>query len=511
MSLTAGLQHSRIQNPEKVAIVFGGQSWTYAAFDRLTDHIAANFLAAGLEPGDRVAFHLLNGPELALGYFGCLKAGCIAVPVNTRLKGPEIDYVLRHSGAACYVGQPDLYAEMVKSCPAIAALDVKYLTSDTGVDRTRCFEELLSSTGRPVTFPEIPSHQLAAILYTSGTTARPKGVTHSHETLTQTAHAMRHMRLDQTQVAVVTSSMMHLVGFGMIFLAGLLNGATIVITRPFDFESVLQSYKRWGSTYVLGLPVMFRGLLQAQLAKRHDVASGQFYFCGGDCVPPALQEAFQAALGPICEVYGATEITPISWNRPGSIRVGSVGQPGDGIEFRLVDAFGSDVKPGEVGEICVRGPHLAIGYWQDPEATAAAFRDGWFHTGDLAARDADGYYWFAGRQKEIIICGGSNISPQEVEAVLYAHPAVYEAAVVGRPDPVCGEMVVAFVVLRPGQTVTEACLIAFARERLADYKTPERIIFQAELPKSPTGKIQRRALREALRSLAPEHEHSQTF
>jgi long-chain acyl-CoA synthetase len=216
-------------------------------------------------------------------------------------------------------------------------------------------------------------------------------------------------------------------------------------------------------------------------------------------------------LGPICEAYGATEIAPLSWNRPGSIRIGSVGQPGNGIEFRLVDAFGRDVKPGEVGEVCVRGAHLAIGYWQDPEATDAAFRDGWFHTGDLATRDTDGYYWFAGRQKEIIICGGSNISPQEVEAVIYAHPAVLEAAVVGRPDEVWGERVVAFVVLRPGQTVTEAGLIAFARERLADYKVPERIVFQADLLKTPTGKIQRRALREELRSLAPEHQTVQEF
>jgi long-chain acyl-CoA synthetase len=511
MSLAAGLQHSRIRNPEKVAIVFGGQSWTYAAFDELTDDIAGNFLAAGLETGDRIAFHLMNGPELALGYFGCLKAGCTAVPVNTRLKVPEVDYVLRHSGAACYVGEPDLYAEAVKSCSAFAALDLKYLTGDTVADRTRRFEELPRSGGRPVSLPEIASHQVAAIFYTSGTTARPKGVAHSHETLTQTACAMRHMGLDQNQVAVVTSSMTHLMGFGMVFLAGLLNGATVVLTRPFDFESVLQSYKRWGSTYVVGLPVIFQGLLQAQIAIPHDVVSGRFYFCGGDCVPPALQEAFQSVLGPICEVYGATEIAPLSWNRPGRIRVGSVGQPGDGIEFRLVDAGGRDVKPGEVGEICVRGAHLATGYWQDPEATAAAFRDGWFHTGDLATRDAEGYCWFAGRQKEIIICGGSNISPQEVEAVLYQHPAVGEAGVVGRPDPVWGETVIAFVVLRPGQTVTEASLIAFARERLADYKTPERIIFQAELPKTATGKIQRRALRQALHSLAHEHEPSQTF
>ncbi|HXJ92676.1 MAG TPA: AMP-binding protein [Terriglobia bacterium] len=506
MPIVDGLQRSRNRNPDKVAIAFGGQSWTYAAFDEITDHIAGNLLAAGLEPGDRVVFHLLNGPEIALVGVGCLKAGCIAVPVNPRLKGPEIDYVLRHSGAACYVGQPDLYAETTKSCPAISALDLKYITGDTAVVRTRSLEELFRSAGRPVSLPDVASHQIAAIFYTSGTTTRPKGVTHTHETLTQTADAMRHMLLDENQVAVVMSSMAHLIGFGMLFLSGLLNGATIVITRPFDFDSILESYERRRATYVVGLPVMFRGLLQAQVETPHDVASGRFYFCGGDSVPPALQRAFQPVWGTICEVYGMTEITPLSWNRPGRVRAGSIGQPGEGIEFRLVDTSGAEVKTGEVGEICVRGAQLTTGYWQDPDATAEATRDGWFHTGDLATRDADDYYWFAGRKKDIIIRGGSNISPREVEAALYEHPAVGEAAVVGRPDDVWGEAVVAYVALRPGQMVTEAGLIAFVRERLDDYKTPERIIFQTELPKNPTGKIQRRALRQTAHSMVSQLE-----
>jgi long-chain acyl-CoA synthetase len=495
MSLTVALNRSRTRNPEKAAIVFGDQSWTYAEFDELTDHIAANLLAAGLEPGDRIAFHLLNGPELALVCFGCLKAGCIAVPINTRLKGPEIDYILRHSGSACYVGQPDLYAEAAGSCPAFATLELRYLTGNSSGAWTIAFEDLLRPRAGTSSIPEITPEQVAIIAYTSGTTARPKGVMHSHKSLAEWANAMRHMRLDQDQVVVLISSMAHLVGLGMVFLSGLLNGATVVITRPFDFESALRAYARWGCTYTMGLPVLFHGLLQAYTEAPQDVASGRFYFCGGDCAPPALQQAFGAALGPICEVYGMTEIAPASWNRPGDVRVGSIGRPGEGVAFRLVDPDGHDVKPGEVGEICVQGPHLMTGYWQDPDATRAALRNGWFHTGDLARCDADGFYWFTGRKKEIIVRGGSNISPQEVEAVLYQHPAVREVGVVGRPDRLWGETVIAFVAPRPGHAVTEAELIAFARERLADYKTPESIIFRTELPKSPAGKIQRRALR----------------
>jgi long-chain acyl-CoA synthetase len=503
MSLIAAFNRSRTRNPQKPAIVFGEQSWTYAELDEVTDNIAGNLLAAGLEPRDRIAFHLLNGPELALGCFACLKAGCIAVPINTRLKGPEIDYILRHSGSACYVGQPDLYAEAASSCPAFAALELRYLTAEAPAKRTSTFDDLLRPATGSFSVPEIASDQVAAILYTSGTTARPKGVIHSHESLAQQAIAMRHMRLDQDQVAVVISSMAHLVGLGMVLLSSLLNGATVVITRPFEFENVLQAYANWRCTYTMGLPMMFHGLLQAYTEAPQDVTSGRFYFCGGDSVPSALQEAFGAALGPVCEAYGTTEIGPASWNRPGHVRVGSIGRPGEGVAFRLLDSDGLDVKPGEVGEICIQGPHLMTGYWKDPDATRAALRNGWFHTGDLARCDADGFYWFAGRKKEIIIHGGSNISPQEVEAVLYQHPAVAEAGVVGRPDHLCGESVVAFVTLRPGQAVTEAELIAFARERLADYKTPESVIFRAELPKSPTGKIQRRALRAEEHAFAP--------
>jgi long-chain acyl-CoA synthetase len=494
VSLTAALKNSRIQSPEKVAIAFGEQSWTYAEFDDITDNVAGNFLAAGLEPGDRIALHLLNGPEFAFASFGCLKAGCIAVPINTRLKGREIDYVLRHSGSACYVGQPELYSEVSAACPAVAAMELLYIAGDTIGGRIRIFDDLLHSEVRPV--PEIAPDQLAAILYTSGTTARPKGVMHSHRTLTEMAHARRYVGLDQDQVVLIMFSMTHVGGFAALFLPALINGATTVITRPFDFSAALKAHTRWRVTYTIGLPVIFEGLLAAQIATPHDVSSGRFYFCGGDSVSPALQKAFRAAFAPICEAYGTTEIVPVCWNRPSEIRVGSLGTPAEGVAIRLLDSENRDVKLGEVGEICVQAKHLMTGYWQDPDATAAAIRDGWFHTEDLARCDADGYYWFAGRKKEIIIRGGSNISPQEVEAVLYEHPAVSEAAVVGRPDAVWGEVVVAHIVLRQGYLLNEPDLIAFARERIADYKTPEAIVFHAELPKSATGKIQRRTLRE---------------
>lgn len=501
MSVIAAITNSALRDPAKIAIAFNQQSWTYTEFDRLTDNIGRSILAAGVEPGDRVAFHLQNGPELAMGYIGCLKAGCILVPINTRLKGREIDYILRQSGSAFYIGQPDLYAGITATCPALSGLHGRYLTEEA-TSGISSFGDLLGIPAHAESLPAIAPDQVAAIMYTSGTTARPKGVVHTHESLVQTARAMRQMNLDGDQVVLVMSSMAHMVAFAMVFLSALQNGATTVITRPFEFLSSLDAIARWNCTYLFGLPVMFKLLLETQLSAPRNVSSCRFCLCGGDSVPPALQEAFQRSFPPICEAYGATEIAPMSWNRPSDIRVGSIGRPGDEIVFWLADSRGGDVEPGQVGEINVRGPHLTKEYWQDADATSAAFDRGWFRTGDLGCQDADGYYWFAGRKKEIIIRGGSNISPQEVEAVLQEHPCVAEVAVVGRPHPIWGEAVVAHVVLRPGQRLEEAELIAFARERLAEYKLPETVVFRSDLPKGPTGKLERRALREEQQALA---------
>jgi long-chain acyl-CoA synthetase len=504
MTLVAALKHSSERSGSKAAIAFGDQSWTFSEFDRLTDHIAWNLLAAGVEPGDRVALHLSNGPELALGDIGCLKAGCALVPVNTRLKGREVDYILRQSGSVFYLGQPDLYSEIAGTCPALSELHACYLTSEPTSGGISSFDDLLRRPVHADPLPKLAPDHVAAILYTSGTTARPKGVVHTHETFMQTARAMRNMELDENQVVLVMSSMAHMIGFGMLFLPALLIGATTVITRPFEFLSSLDAIARWRCTYTLGLPLMFKFLYERQLSAQRDVSSGRFYFCGGDCVSPALQETFQRSFAPLCEAYGATEITPMSWNRPDDIRVGSIGKPAAGIGFRLIDSRGVDVVPGQTGEICVQGPQLMRGYWHDAEATSAVFQGDWFRTGDLAHQDADGFYWFAGRKKEIIVRGGSNISPREVEAVLYGHPAVAEVAVVGNPHAILGETVVAHVALLPGQRLEEPELIAFARERLAEYKLPERVVFQSELPKGPTGKIQKHVLREAQRAITAE-------
>lgn len=493
--LTSAFQGSADRNPGKTAIAFGADAWTFSEFHRLSGNIAQNLVAAGAEAGDRIALHLPNTADLALAAAGCLRAGFVVVPLNTLLKGREIDYILRHSGSAFYIGEPQLYEDIAHSCPALEELSTLYLTGRPG-QAGRPFDELLRTSDRNGSLPDIPAEQTAAIVYTSGTTAHPKGVVHTHGTLFETTRAAHDMQLDEDQVVVVTSSMAHLVGFGMSFLSALAKGATTVITRPLDFDGALNAFERWNGTYTMTLPVVLQCLLARQLQAPRDLSSARYFFCGGDSVTPALQHSFARSIAPICEVYGATEITPATWNRPGEVRVGSIGRPVDSVEVRVADAQGTEVRPGCAGEIYTRGPHLATGYWQDPEATRAVFQNGWFRSGDLATCDTDGFYWFAGRKKEIVIRGGSNISPQEVEAALCEHSAVAEAAVVGRKDPLWGEIAVAHVALRPGRRLEEQELIAFARERLADYKVPATVIFHSELPKGATGKIQRRALRD---------------
>lgn len=468
----------------------------------MTDNVAGQLLAAGVRPGDRIGLHLPNSPELALSYLGCFKVGAIAVPINTRLKGREIDYILRHSAAVGYIGQPDLYREVAGLRNEWTDLRIWYLSGDGQPgEGVRRFEDLLHPSPSPVSLPTPLPEQTAVLIYTSGTTAHPKGVTHSHETLTQLARTMVGLGLDENQVTVVTSSMAHILGFAMVFLAGLLNGATVVLLPQIDPQAVLRAFERHRCTYMCGLPTFFHAVAQTQSATPHDVSSGRHFLCGGDSVSPALQEAFARAMSRgVCEAYGSTEAVPLTHNRTGHARVGSIGQATNGVRIRLLDSADRDVAPGEVGEICIQSAALMTGYWNDPKATAAAIRDGWFHTGDLARCDADGFYWFAGRAKQIIIRGGSNISPQEVEAVLVEHPMVREAAVIGRPDAAWGEIVVAYVTLKNGHGLTEAELIDFARARMAAYKTPEQIVFRDTLPKTATGKLDRRALREAERA-----------
>jgi long-chain acyl-CoA synthetase len=498
MNLASALADSVARHSDKIAISLGAVQMTFAEFDAYTTRLAQGLLAAGVGKGDRVALNMANTIEMAACYFACFKVGAIAVPLNPRLKPAEIAYMLEHSEPVLYVGDPgvtlaDLPAQMRRS---IRWYEVTQGTSRPGFTP---YSSLLQEAGE-APLPDVKGSEAAAILYTSGTTAHPKGVTHSHDSLRHTAMAGRTLGFREDDVLLIFVPLAHASGLTSMLIPALLRGAESALVKAFDPAAVLETLERRRCTATMGLPAMLRALCREQAHRPVDVGSLRSCWAGGDSVSVALQEEFNDTFGVIIqEGIGMTELETICCNRPGRVRCGSVGEPADGIEVRIVTESGADVAAGEVGEMVARGPFM-LGYWNDPEATAEAIRDGWLYTGDLARRDSDGYVWFAGRKKELIVRGGLNIAPQEVEEILLGHPAVSQAGVVGMPDPEFGEAVIAFIKLRDGRDCTASELIDFARRYLSDHKVPAAVRFIDEMPLGPTAKVSRRALKESLQS-----------
>jgi long-chain acyl-CoA synthetase len=488
MNLGNLLSASAARNPQKTACVFENESISYERLDRSTTSLARWFLRQGCKPGNRIAIHWPNSIDSVMLFFASFKAGMIAVPVNVRMKAPEASYVLQHSKAAMYVAHTDLAAvatEVRKGC--------------AGLPKIHSALEGLNEGDSGVPLPEVNDHDPALLLYTSGTTARPKGVTQTHRTLLESVKLMCSAAPDSLQTVLVMTQMAYISAICAGLLPTVVTGGTCVLLPAFNAPQVLDLIERFQCSCTFGLPSMVQLLVEEQARKPRQVRSLRTFMAGGDCVPVSTQERFHALFGiPVREAYGMTETGPSVVNPVHAIRSGSLGKPLEGVEVRVVDSDGKDVPDGKIGEIAVRSPAIFAGYWDDPAATREVLRDGWLHSGDLAWRDADGYLWFEGRKKEIIVRDGINISPQEVEEAFYDHVAVLEVAVIGMPDPLPahGERVVAFVSLRDGVTANEGELREHASLRLADFKVPEKIMLVKSLPKGITGKIQRRALKE---------------
>src|SRR6185503_17214377 len=405
---------------------------------------------------------------------GLFKAGLVAVPINTRLKPEEVRYILGHAGVRMAFCEPGFMPLLEQ---AGAAFPV--------------FSTLPDAPGETCDLPDLGPDSLAMIVYTSGTTARPKGVAHTHRSLSETG--LNGSRLTpgmSDHVRLCFLPLMHISGVWLAS-AALREGTPMILMPRFEPGAALDAIEEFGCTTTGGLPTMLLMMIEEQIARPRNVSTVRSAIGGGDVVSPTLQHRFREVFGlGLHEIYAMTELCPMTANRPDAFREGSVGMPLEGIELRVVDLDGRDVAEGETGEIVARGPARCAGYWDDAEATRAAMGSGWLHTGDLGARDGDGFFWFKGRKKEVIIRAGSNISPQEVEEALYKHPAVLEAGVIGVPDPVTIERVAAFVVLREGHAASAEDLCAFARLHIADYKAPEEIHFRDMLPKNPVGKVQ---------------------
>ncbi|MEM9508792.1 MAG: long-chain-fatty-acid--CoA ligase [Cyanobacteria bacterium P01_E01_bin.35] len=490
--------------PEQTAIIFGDRKYSYREFDDITDKIAVSLIQSGIHQGDRIALHLANCPEIVFCYYACFKIGAIAVPINARLKAPEIEYILSHCQAKICISQEDLFPEIQLIQDNLATCQTYFLVGNNAeFADVNQFSQLLNPKIDKTELPRIDPNAVAAISYTSGTTGLPKGVTHTHKSLqlTATYHA-RQVHLTHTDVCGVVLPLTHIGGIAFEMLTALSIGATLVIISPPDPILVLQNLQQNCVTYFVGMPVLFNALVNYPNADDYNLDALRICLAGGDAVPASLQQHFAELFRvEIREVCGMTEVIPYALNPQKDNRVGSIGKPARGMQLRLVNEQGQDIAPGKTGEILVKSDAMMVGYWKDPEATTAVFTDGWLHTGDLAWMDEDGYYWFVSRKKDIIIRGGSNISPLEVEGVLYQHPAIREAAVIGVPNPTWGEVVRAFVALRAEYETTAAELREFMRPRIADYKIPEKITVLSELPKGSTGKIHRQTLRDRAREI----------
>lgn len=476
-------QHAARQ-PAKAAVRTVERSITYDELDRSVGCLAGLLLDRGMRRGDRIAMHWSNSIETVQLLLATFRAGLIAVPINVRLKPPEIAYILEHSEARVCFSEPDLagltkqaqlegYPEVVSEFPAL----------------TNCSAKL----------PEVDPDQPALILYTSGTTARPKGVTHTHRTLFESARMLTLDPIGPEDTVLTITQLAHASALHISLLPALHQGATAVLLRAFVPAAALDAIEQFRCTYTVGLPAMLQFVVEEQVRRPRNLSTMRNVVAGGDTVPaPLLQRGLELFGTDVREIYGMTEAAPITLNPQGAVRTGSIGPAVADVSIRLIDLDGREVEPGETGEIVVRGPANCIGYWNDTEATARLFEGGWLRTGDLASRDADDYYWFKGRLKQLIVRGGSNISPQEVEEALYQHPAVLEAGVTGASDLVYGQVPVAFVTLREDRRPTEDDLLAHARTLLADYKMPDRILFVEQLPKGLTGKVDRRRLSDIL-------------
>jgi long-chain acyl-CoA synthetase len=515
INLAVMLEHSARQYPDHEAVVLGGSGsgegrLTYAQVNAAANQVAGALAARGVGRGDRVALSCPNLPYFPVVYYGVLKSGATIVPLNVLLNEREIAYHLEDSAAKAYfcfegtdalpIGKSGLAAfESVPACehfimitPGIPAVPGTQLAWSTLAEFTRDLPSRFETVQTAET-------DTAVVLYTSGTTGKPKGAELSHSNMVQNALlAIRMFGGSPADVHLVTLPLFHSFGQTVQLNAGFGAGARLVLLPRFDPAVALTTMGREGVTFFSGVPTMYWGMLNCQTDTTDVAATLRMCVSGGSALPVEVLRNFEERFGvPILEGYGLSETSPIAtFNLPDRPRkAGSIGLPVWGIEVKLVTVDGAECGTDEPGEICIRGHNVMKGYLDRPEATAEAIdSDGWFHTGDIGSRDADGYYFVVDRIKDMIIRGGFNVYPRELEEVLLTHPDVSLAAVLGVPHDSHGEEVKAFVIRKQGATVTEAELVAWCKQNMAAYKYPRIIEFRDALPMTATGKILKREL-----------------
>jgi long-chain acyl-CoA synthetase len=473
----------------RVAVRVDNAAMTYRAVDEASARVAGLLRERGLKPGERVGVMMPNVAEVPVVYYGVLRAGGVVVPMNPLLKAREVAYYLGDSGAGLVFAWHAFADQALDGAERAGAEPIV-------VDEIS-FPELLASATPDYQVVDRADEDTAVVLYTSGTTGQPKGAELTHGNLISNTEVSRAdiVRAGPDDVIFGGLPLFHVFGQTVAMNVAVASGACLTLLPRFDAEHALRIIASHRVTVFEGVPTMYVALLHRPDHAEFDTSALRMCISGGAALPVEVLRGFEEAFGvPVLEGYGLSETSPVaSFNLPGRERKpGSIGVPIRDVQMRVVDGEDQEVAQGEVGEIVIRGPNVMKGYWQRPEATAEALRGGWFHTGDLARVDSDGYFFIVDRKKDLIIRGGYNVYPREIEEVLYEHPAVAEAAVIGLPHPSLGEEVGAAVALKPGAAITAEELRDHVKSQVAAYKYPRHVWIVDELPKGPTGKIQKR-------------------
>lgn len=487
-NLANNLSATAQRHPDRPAVKLDALTLTYAELDEQSGRVAELLRGRGVAAGDRVAIMLPNVLVFPGVYYGILRAGAVVVPMNPLLKAREVEYYLSDSGAKVLFTWAGFEQEAAKGAEA------------TGTQVVNAGEELMALLRDCPPMTQVVDRadsDTAVVLYTSGTTGKPKGAELTHANLRSNAEVTHRtlLRLQPQDVIMGCLPLFHSFGQTTGMNVAVAVGACLTLVPRFDAGKALEVIVRDKVTVFEGVPTMYAALLNHPQREDFDLSSLRMCASGGAALPVEVLHSFEAAFNaPILEGYGLSETSPVaSFNHPDRPRkAGSIGTPIEGVEMKLVGADGGDVAVGEVGEIAIRGHNIMKGYWNNPAATAEAIPDGWFRSGDLAKQDDDGYFYIVDRKKDLIIRGGFNVYPREVEEVLYEHSAVAEAAVIGLPHEQLGEEIAAAVALKPGASATSEELRDFVKERLAAYKYPREVWIVDALPKTATGKILRR-------------------
>jgi long-chain acyl-CoA synthetase len=491
LNLASIVTESAAQVPDSPAIRLGDVELTYAELDERSARMATVLRERGLQPGDRVGVMLPNVLEFPIAYYGVLRAGAVVVPMNVLLKRREIAFYLEDSGAELLLGWHGFAAE------------ARGGAADAGAElievEPQSFAAMLAEHEPAPGLADTDEEDTAVILYTSGTTGKPKGAELTHANLFRNADVSSRTTSEIAAGDVVFGGLplFHSFGQTVSMNASLMVGACLTLVPKFDPGEALETMQRDRVTHFYGVPTMYGALLHHPERESYDTSSLRTCITGGASMPVEVLRGFEEAFGAIVlEGYGLSETSPVSSsNHPDRERKpGSIGTPLEGVEMKVFDEDDNEVAQGEVGEIVIRGHNIMKGYWQRPDATAEAMRGGWFHSGDMARVDEEGYFYIVDRKKDLIIRGGYNVYPREVEEVLYEHPKIREAAVVGVPHDEWGEEIGAAVVAHDGEELAAEEISAYVKERIAAYKYPRIVWFVDELPKGPTGKILKREI-----------------